>query len=673
MTSTEQKLCDLELRLFQCTDFGYPVEITLDGQREFPRGYMPADSVPWDSGSDPPADGKKLLDALLHDNAVRDAWTVAREQPLPRRIRLRLDPAAPELHTLPWELLHEEAGMLSANANTPFSRYLPIALPWGSPVEARPIRILVTIANPDDLSQYNLAPLDVTQERQILQSIAAPHLQMDFLAPPITLERLEEALRKGYHIWHYLGHGAYNARRQQAALFLQDTQGHTLATSDDDLVGLLVRLESGVKPLLVFLAACQSATRATGDAFRGFGPRLVSVGVPAVVAMQDFVSVETARKFSTTFYTRLLEHGQVDQASNEARSTLMTAGRPDTAVPVLFMRLKSGQLWSAEADARGQLFGQDSSTFWTTLVQQIKKRRCTPIVGPRVYGALLPSPAEIAQQWARQHKYPFACGSDMARVAQYLATMRGESFPRYEWLDMLKSELVQRLPEALRPAGDFETLTALIEAVGWPALSATNPNEIHSVLAQLNLPLYLTTNPDSLLTEALKARGRTPRREVCRWTAELDEIESTLGADYVPTPEQPMVYHLFGSDEYADSLILSEDDYFKFLVHTSTSSKRISNAVDGVFSTTSLMFVGYSLYDWEFRTLMHRLVANRDIRRKFTHVAVQLEMADVALGANLAEVQNFLRKYFEQTAIDVYWGTTAQFIAELREQWEGQR
>jgi hypothetical protein len=38
----------------------------------------------------------------------------------------------------------------------------------------------------------------------------------------------------------------------------------------------------------------------------------------------------------------------VDLATNEARSTLLTARRPDAAVPVLFMRLKSGRLWAEE-------------------------------------------------------------------------------------------------------------------------------------------------------------------------------------------------------------------------------------------------------------------------------------------------------------------------------------
>jgi hypothetical protein len=72
---------------------------------------------------------------------------------------------------------------------------------------------------------------------------------------------------------------------------------------------------------------------------------LVQVGVPAVVAMQDNVTVLTARKFGATFYRRLLEHGTVDLALNEARSTLIANGRFDAAMPVLFMRLRDGRLW----------------------------------------------------------------------------------------------------------------------------------------------------------------------------------------------------------------------------------------------------------------------------------------------------------------------------------------
>jgi tetratricopeptide (TPR) repeat protein len=348
ITMSEASFIDLEIRIMQKVDEGYPVEITLGGQREFPRGYLAAEVVPWESSGDLSADGQRLFEMLLADAKVRSAWAEARGHAPQRRIRIRIDADAPELHALPWEMLQDETRLLSASADTPFSRYLPIALPWGAAVSERPIKVLIAISNPSDLEdKYGLPQTDVMLEEEILEQAFATanprEVQVDYLDAPITLERLEEALRKGYHVLHFLGHGAYNARRRQAALYMQNDEGLALRAIDDDLANMLAR--QGVQPRLIVLAACQSASRSTGDAFVGLGPKLVSIGVPAVIAMQDMITVKSARKFSATFYQRLLEHGQVDRAANEARSTLTTAGRPDAAVPVLFMRSKSGRLW----------------------------------------------------------------------------------------------------------------------------------------------------------------------------------------------------------------------------------------------------------------------------------------------------------------------------------------
>ncbi|MBN2394415.1 MAG: CHAT domain-containing protein [Anaerolineae bacterium] len=676
---TDTPIVDLEIRIFRSTDDagpkrGYPVEITLGGQQEFAPGLLDADILPWTSSGDPAADGQRLFEAFLADAALRSAWDKARTQAPHCRIRLRIDPTAAELHALPWELLTDGPAMLSAQATTPFSRYLPIALPWSEAAGESTIRILVAISNPNDLEDHALAPVDVNAEREILKAAFATldkeQIEAEFLDAPVTLKRLEDALRDGYHVLHFVGHGAFSQRRGQAALYLQDEAGHTHVVHDSALVSMLAR--QSARPQLVTLMACQSATRATTDAFAGLGPKLVSVGVPAVIAMQDFVTIETARTFESTFYQRLLKHGYVDQAMNEARSTLLTAERSDAAVPVLFMRLKSGQLWGTEADARGEILGTGQpKSFWSTLVRQIQKGRCTPIIGPRVHGQLLPTQAEIAERWADLHDYPFRNRNEMARVAQFMATSRGEDFPRCELSDTLIAELTARLPEDLRPDDEAETLTELVQTVEWQNLVKDNPNDAHRVLADLDLSLYLTTNPDSFMVEALKARGREPVRELCRWSEDLDWLESQLSEnkDYEPSVDAPLVYHFFGSDEEVDSLALTEDHYFNFLVRTSSERDRIPYIVRDALSATSLMFIGYSLYDWEFRVLMHGLVNNLTQRRKFKHVAVQLELDDV-VSTDTAAVQTFLQQYFQDADINVYWGSTAQFVAELREQWE---
>ncbi len=675
---TDETFVDLEIRIFQPHETGYPVEITLGAQQEFPRGVLPLELASWQSSGDRVADGQQLFTTLLADPALNQAWHAARGQAPRRRIRLRIDPTAPELHGLPWELLQEEQVMLAAGGDTPFSRYLPVALPWGSLAEERPIRILAVIANPQDLAEkHNLAPLAVETERDILEkgvsAADAGSITLKVLEPPITLERLEEALREGYHVLHYVGHGVYSQRRGQAGLYLQDDAGNTQVVTDDALVGVLSRLPSGARPLLVFLAACQSAVRDTADAFRGLGPKLVSVGTPAVVAMQDFVSIETAHKLNGKFYQNLAAHGCVDRALNEARSSLLTSGRPDAAVPVLFLRLKSGQLWDPAANARGEILGaRNPKIFWTGQVSLIEKGRCIPIIGPRAHGQWLPTSAEIARRWAVQHGYPFCEDADvLARVAQYLASSQGEDFPRYELLGTLITEFTRRLPEELRPKKTPDSLSDLVAAIGWPTLSAADPNDAHTVLAGLNLPLYLTTNPDNFMVEALRARGRAAVHEMCRWNENLDDLPSLFedNASYEPTVEAPLVYHLFGRNEEVQSLVITEDNYLDYLVRVSAEMERIPNFIRGALANASLMFVGYSLYDWEFRVIMRGLIATMDQRHRFKHVAVQLEM-DQNGRQNVADVQTFLQQYFQNADINVFWGSPAQFIAELREHWE---
>lgn len=346
----EETLADLEIRIFPRQAEGYPVEITLDGQQKFPRGFIADDILAWDVSDHSAADGQRLFDTVFADPKLRSAWEQARGQTPRRRIRLWIDVEAPELHKLPWESLYEDTILLSASADTPFSRYLPVPLPWGKGIKQHPLRILVVISSPTDLDLYNLVPLDIETERQALQEALAgsrsESIQLEFLDPPITPERLEAALRQGYHGLHYLGHGRFSDSKQQAALYLQDKAGNTHIVTDAELVAMLSR--QSTRPRLIFLATCQSASRSEADAFLGLAPRLIAAGVPSVVAMQDVIAVEAARRLSEVFYQQLAEHGFVDLAMNEARSTLLTAGHPDAAVPVLFMRCSDGQILSSQ-------------------------------------------------------------------------------------------------------------------------------------------------------------------------------------------------------------------------------------------------------------------------------------------------------------------------------------
>ena len=110
------------------------------------------------------------------DPNVQSAFDQARSSSqslnLPLRLRLLIGPSAPELHSLRWETLRDtqDDSPLFTGENLVFSRYLS-SLDW-RPIRLRPkgdLQALVVIANPSNLSDFNLAPIDIDGELQRAQ------------------------------------------------------------------------------------------------------------------------------------------------------------------------------------------------------------------------------------------------------------------------------------------------------------------------------------------------------------------------------------------------------------------------------------------------------------------------------------------------------------------------
>jgi hypothetical protein len=707
---------DLEIRLLERGSEGYPVEMTLDGQQEFPRGMLdPATlPLPWVPSAGPAADGERLFRWLTADPRLTTAWAETRGRQPQRRIRLRIDASAPELHVIPWELLREPdltgpsepvrstSLPLAASDATPFSRYLAGQWQPGSPILQRPIRVLVAIANPENLADYGLQAVESDTEWAALRTAltglevqltrfppalagnpaeSGPETVSPRTAVPCTLAALEDELRKGYHVLHFIGHGAYSDKSKSAVLYMADEQDRVQLVRDADLAGMLARgltntaQHADDKLRLVFLASCQTATRSPADAFRGLAPQLVAAGVPAVVAMQDLVPVETARRFATTFYRQLLAHGQADLAANEARSGLLSAGLPGAAIPVLFMRLRSGELLGQ----RGRISSERGESFWPFLIRNIARGQCAAFLGPRVNAGLLPSPEAVAEQLAAEYDYPMPNRGDLARVAQFIA-LSDPDLLRDDYLRILQRGLIAGL--GLHPAGDERCRLEMMgfaesaRALNWSEqVLAVRENALHHRLAELPFPLYITTNADNFMVEALRHEKLDARQIGLRWRrAEAGTPQFVLSPP--PGPTSPVVVHLNGYDgdpEQAEHLVLSEDDYLSHIVRLSRDRETILPMdVLGLLSQSSFMFLGYGLDDWEFRVLLQGLIgplAQTNPGRKM-HVGVQLEPA----GAPSAKrAMDYLQRYLGQFRIEVYWGTPQQFVDELHAAWEEYR
>jgi formylglycine-generating enzyme required for sulfatase activity len=356
----ETEFTELNLRIFaaRSDDGQHPVEISVPNAKLLSGACGPApDGI---SGFDLNEDSQRLTRWFFADARLASAWAEFRGRFANRSIRLDIDEGAPELHALPWELLEEidvdgTAWLLSANTRTPFSRYLGGGWEPGAPVRELPLRVLVAIANPDCKgSNYALEPVSEEGEWQLLQEAlfevqGAGLVDIVRLPAPCTLARLERFLRKdSYHILHFLGHGSYDDQDGRAMLFMADAQNKVAPVYETDFAAMISRLlvdrDSSPGLRLIFLASCQTATRSDADAFAGFAPHLVRGNVPAVLAMQGKIQMDTARAFTHTFYRQLLQHGLVDLACNEARATLLTEQYYGAQTPVLFSRLPGNRL-----------------------------------------------------------------------------------------------------------------------------------------------------------------------------------------------------------------------------------------------------------------------------------------------------------------------------------------
>jgi hypothetical protein len=184
------------------------------------------------------------------------------------------------------------------------------------------------------------------------------------------------------------------------------------------------------------------------------------------------------------------------------------------------------------------------------------------------------------------------------------------------------------------------------------------------VLAAQPFPLYITTNPDGLLEAALVAAGKAPRALLCPWN---DYVERSQDAyDETPSVERPLVYHLFGSLDEPDSLVLTEDDYFNYLIGVTSNRKLIPEVVRRALADTALLFLGFRMDDWNFRVIFRSFMRQegRGRRRKYTHVAAQLDPEEGRIREP-ERARRYLESYFQSDAVSIYWGSSDDFIRDL--------
>lgn len=624
---------------------------------------------------DAKAYGQALTDSLFQSEELRTALAQARasveQMRGSLRIRLNIHPAAGELNSLRWEtLLDPQSGIcFSTDQNIHFSRYLA-SMDW-RPVRLRAkgeLKALVMVAAPQGLDAYKLASVDKPAEVESvtggLGEIPATILEK------ATLNGLVSALQADeFDILYIVAHGTF--ANGETLLWLENEDGAVDRQPGGELVTRLRELEN--RPRLVVLASCQSAGRGKGDVLSALGPRLAAAGIPAVLAMQDNLTMATSAKLMPVFFSELQKDGQIDRALSAARG--LVRDQTDWWVPALFTRLKSGRLWYTPG------FGGPRGEFekWPSLLRGIQSGRCTPILGPGLNDALVGPLRDLAQRWADELQYPLAAHEreSLPQVAQYRAVDQSRFTAEDEWLAQLRAAIRKRAQLPADLGGPNAPVQKMLEAAR-QGLVEKDDFEPYKILAQIPARVFITANTDELLEMALREAGKNPTTMVCPWREFSEDADPGLyDNDYEPTDEQPLVYHLFGLLSQPESLVLTEDDTFRYLIGITRHMKNIPSQVGRALADSALLFLGFQAEEWNFRVVMQSLLAKEgnNLLRRHAHIAAQIE-PDEARLLDPGRARRYIETYFGRSSdieISIFWGTAREFMKELSTRLSAQR
>jgi hypothetical protein len=294
---------------------------------------------------------------------------------------------------------------------------------------------------------------------------------------------------------------------------------------------------------------------------------------------------------------------------------------------------------------------------WRRLVESVKGGTCIPFLGAGACEGHILLGAPMAKKWGDLENYPLPDFTNLPRVMQYIATVR------YEDATSLKERFVRdELATVRQPNFD-------------------DAAQIHGLLAQLDLPLYVTTNYDDFMFQALRHYRKQPKEDHSRWY-EADVPNAAISPftdpSYDPTPAEPLVFHLHGHYRVPKSLVLTEDDYIDYLVRLAGETQRpresrqtgpglLPNYVYSSLRTNPLLFIGYSMRDWSFLVLYRILMSGIPNAERRTHVSVQVDPG----GRRSRGAREYLEKYLRAQGVQIFWDSAPEFSYKLKMRMEG--
>jgi hypothetical protein len=166
---------------------------------------------------------------------------------------------------------------------------------------------------------------------------------------------------------------------------------------------------------------------------------------------------------------------------------------------------------------------------WRTIVRRARDGKLLPIISDQVIGQLLYDRRDLIQAWSEDIDYPLSPDLNLSHIAQFLSVQGDPLAAKEEYLSFSRRYLLKR---ALANRSEDERLANLKSELRRmqlaelsaqlyrPVLDDEIKNPLHR-LAQLPIPIYITTSYHNFLEHALRSAGKRPRSEICYWKNKL--------------------------------------------------------------------------------------------------------------------------------------------------------
>jgi hypothetical protein len=260
---------------------------------------------------------------------------------------------------------------------------------------------------------------------------------------------------------------------------------------------------------------------------------------------------------------------------------------------------------------------------------------------------------------AQKASYPGNASDPLTKIAQYVDEVASDR-------DYILQRIKERFLDDLGPdyRSYFSVLLANLDKTKFPKLIITTNYDV-----SVETAFERATMPYICISHIMRPSRYTGRYLCYRaLNSPLDassiltkgQIEEELDEILRNTPYTTLIYKMHGTSkvelgaELINSVVLTENDYIDFLDHNMIG--KIPTQIQNFLRDARLLFLGYSLQDWNFRVLLHRIRESQKVR--------QTERKHWACLLDADQVE---RQFWEKRGVNLYTLKLDEFIGQLTE------